>query len=264
MGTLHLELEEHEMRELMEMSALILRLLDQAPLDTPWKNRVAIWEGLCREILEAGQQIPSLTRELEYNAETGSYEYSAAYERRSLFHAILEKNKEISFWTQLVSRLCQRSLQADLGANVDEALRQMPLTERADLLEQTLLDEMSLPYMGEEASAPPGPSAPSTPSTPSTLSRPSSPAMPATGASSSFAIAHPSMTAAAASTPPPSGFGYAVPAQPLSAAEQRAILDEVEEEDSGYYEDYDDDFDDYDEELTAEEIEKYGGAGMRG
>ncbi len=238
------------MRELMEMSALILQLLDQAPLDTSWQNRVDIWEGLCREILEAGQQIPSLTRELEYNAETGGYEYSASYARRALFHAILEKNKEISFWTQLVTRLCQRSLQADLGANVDEALRQMPLTERADLLEQTLLDEMSQPYMGEETSAPTGSSAPST------LSRPSSPAMPATGASSSFAMTRPS-------TPPPSSFGYAVPAQPLSAAEQRAILDEVEEQDFGDYEDYDD-YDDFDEELTAEEIEKYGGAGMRG
>lgn len=142
MGKVTLELTEPEMRELAEVSAMVLTMLGQAMPDGR-NPRADAWQKLLVQLVKAGRTLPGIARDMEFNPDCGYWFFKRPYVENAFYSDVLDEYRDSSFWEELVARLSNRSLVEYYGM---EAVENMSPEERAShvaAMEKTLWEEVT-------------------------------------------------------------------------------------------------------------------------
>lgn len=142
MSKVTLELTEGEMRDLAEMSAVVLALLGQVMQDMP-AARSNAWQRLCVELLKAARGIPSIASDMEMNPECGYWYFRRTYVEEAYFSDLLDEYRDSVFWEELVLRVAQQSLEETLGREAVEAMSEDERRRRSSSMEKALWNEVT-------------------------------------------------------------------------------------------------------------------------
>lgn len=110
MKKIQLELTEAEMRELAEMSALMLSLLGMVKSDLP-NARADAWQRLGASLLKAARGLPSIGRDMEINPELRHWFFTPEYVHHSFYAHMLDDVRDALFWNELVTRMADHTLE---------------------------------------------------------------------------------------------------------------------------------------------------------
>ncbi len=142
MSKVTLELTEGEMRDLAEMSAVVLALLGQVMQDMP-AARSNAWQRLCVELLKAARGIPSIASDMEMNPECGYWYFRRPYVEEAYFSDLLDEYRDSVFWEELVLRVAQQSLEETMGREAVEAMSEDERRRRSSSMEKALWNEVT-------------------------------------------------------------------------------------------------------------------------
>ncbi len=142
MGKLTLDLTEAEMRDMAEMSALVLSLVGQlqGELDDA---RVEAWQRLCIAILKAARAVPSIGKDMELNPDCGYWFFKRPYIDTAFYSDVLEEFRDSAFWSELVGRVAEQSLMENLGQQRADSLSEEERMQRTSSLEKALWNEVT-------------------------------------------------------------------------------------------------------------------------
>ncbi|HIX19187.1 MAG TPA: hypothetical protein H9862_01125 [Candidatus Akkermansia intestinigallinarum] len=142
MSKVTLELTEGEMRDLAEMSAVVLALLGQVMQDMP-AARSNAWQRLCVELLKAARGIPSIASDMEMNPECGYWYFRRPYVEEAYFSDLLDEYRDSVFWEELVLRVAQQSLEETMGREAVEVMSEDERRRRSSSMEKALWNEVT-------------------------------------------------------------------------------------------------------------------------
>lgn len=142
MSKVTLELTEGEMRDLAEMSAVVLALLGQVMQDMP-AARSNAWQRLCVELLKAARGIPSIASDMEMNPECGYWYFRRPYVEEAYFSDLLDEYRDSVFWEELVLRVAQQSLEETMGREAVEVMSDDERRRRSSSMEKALWNEVT-------------------------------------------------------------------------------------------------------------------------
>lgn len=142
MSKVTLELTEGEMRDLAEMSAVVLAMLGQVMQDMP-AARSNAWQRLCVELLKAARGVPSIASDMEMNPECGYWYFRRPYVEEAYFSDLLDEFRDSVFWEELVLRTAQQSLEETLGREAVEAMSEDERRRRTSSMEKALWNEVT-------------------------------------------------------------------------------------------------------------------------
>ncbi len=142
MGKLTLDLTEGEMRDMAEMSALVLSLVGQLQGELN-DSRVDAWQRLCIAILKAARSVPSIGKDMELNPDCGYWFFKRPYIDTAFYSDVLEEYRDSSFWAELVARMAEQSLLENLGQQRVDALSDEERAQRTASLEKALWNEVT-------------------------------------------------------------------------------------------------------------------------
>ncbi len=141
MGKLTLDLTEAEMRDVAEMSALMLTLLGQVQAELN-DGRAQAWQRLCTAMLNAARKVPAIGKDMELNPDCGYWFFKRPYIDSAFYSDVLDEYRDSSFWTELVGRAAEQALVENLGPAV-ENLSDEERAQRTSSLEKALWNEVT-------------------------------------------------------------------------------------------------------------------------
>lgn len=142
MAKLDVELTEQEMLHLSEMAAMVLSMLGQVMPDLH-DTRAEAWQRLCIALLKAARGVPSIGRHMELNPDCGYWFFKRPYIDNAFYSDVLDEYRDATFWSELVSRMAEQSLEESLGPEQAEQMGDEERAARVSSMEKALWNEVS-------------------------------------------------------------------------------------------------------------------------
>lgn len=142
MAKLDIELSEAEMQHLAEMCAMVLSMLGQVMPDMH-DSRTEAWQRLCISLLKAAREVPSIGCHMELNPDCGYWFFKRPYVDSAFYSDVLDEYRDSTFWSELVSRMAEQSLEENLGLEKVEQMDDGERAARVSSLEKSLWNEVS-------------------------------------------------------------------------------------------------------------------------
>jgi len=142
MAKLDVELTESEMQHLAEICAMTLSMLGQVMPDLQ-DPRADAWQRLCVSLLKAARGVPSIGRNMELNPDCGYWFFKRPYVDRAFYSDVLDEYRDSTFWSELVSRVADQSLEESLGTEAVERMEAEERDARVSSLEKALWNEVT-------------------------------------------------------------------------------------------------------------------------
>lgn len=134
------QFNDSEMRDLAEMSALVLEMLATAVPDGGDKQAER-WKKLCVKMLDSAHSIPSIGEDMEMNPEGGYWYFKRPYLETAFFEDCIDEYRDSVFWSELVTRMAEQSLMEAIGEDAVNSLSDDERAERCSAMEKALWNE---------------------------------------------------------------------------------------------------------------------------
>lgn len=137
-----MDLNEEDMANLAEMSAMVLSMLGQvqAELDT---QKVQAWHKLCVRLLKMARNVPSIRQHMELNPDCGYWFFKRPYIEEAFYSDLLDEFRDNTFWNELVTRTAEQGLLDNFDQEEILSLTEEQRTERVSSMEKALWKEVT-------------------------------------------------------------------------------------------------------------------------
>ena len=142
MKKITLEFSEDDLRQLAEMMAYLLTQLSMVKSDLS-DNRADTWQRLSASILKTAHSVPSIGRDMEMHPELRHFFFTPSYVNRAFFTEVLEEVRDALFWSELVGRMAEHTLEHALPPDVVETMSDEERAARTSSLESALWHEVT-------------------------------------------------------------------------------------------------------------------------
>lgn len=140
MSKLSLSLDHEEMKDLAEMSALVLSMLAVSVPDGG-ALQAQRWRLLVAKVFENAHKVPELAEHIELNPDCNAWYFKRKYIEEAFYEDCLDEYRDTIFWTELVSRLTERDVTDQLGGEIAEQLPEEAKTQITETLEKSYWHE---------------------------------------------------------------------------------------------------------------------------
>ena len=137
-----LELSEEELRHLAEMAAMSISLLSTAKNEIDAK-KAEKWQQTCAAVLKAARGVNAIGKDMELHPELRHWFFTPAYVNSAFFTELLDEARDATFWSELVGRMAEHTLEHALPAEELETMSDEERTARTSSLESALWHEVS-------------------------------------------------------------------------------------------------------------------------
>ena len=142
MKKVSLEFTEEEMRHLAEMMAYLLSQLSMVKSDLT-DPRADTWQRLIVSILKSAHKVPAIARDMEQNPDLRHWFFTPSYLRRAFYTALMDEVRDALFWSELVGRMAEHTLEHALPPDVVETMSDEERVARTSSLENALWHEVT-------------------------------------------------------------------------------------------------------------------------
>ena len=130
------------MRHLAEMAALTLSLLSIVKPEVD-DAQAASWQSLGASILKSAHQVRSIGKDMELHPELRHWFFTPSYVNRAFFTTLLDEARDALFWSELVGRMAEHTLEHALPAEELETMSDEERAMRTSSLESALWHEVT-------------------------------------------------------------------------------------------------------------------------
>lgn len=134
------QLNDEEMRDLAEMSAMVLEILSTA-VPEGGEKEAERWKKLCMRMLASAHTIPSIGADMEMNPDGGYWYFKRPYLETAYFEDCIDEYRDSVFWSELVTRLAEQALIEAIGEEAVNSLSDEERAERCSAMEKALWNE---------------------------------------------------------------------------------------------------------------------------
>lgn len=134
------QFNETEMRDLAEMSAMLLEMLATAVPEGREKDADR-WKKLCVKMLASAHAVPSVGADMEMTPDGGYWYFKRPYLETAFFEDCIDEYRDSVFWSELVTRLADQALIESIGEEAVNAMSEDERAERCTAMEKALWNE---------------------------------------------------------------------------------------------------------------------------
>ncbi len=138
-----LELTSEQMRNLAEMAAFVMVMMDRVRGEDMDERKLLPWLELVRVIMEHAATCPELRKNMEVHPELQHWFFSQKYSDSAFFNELFDEARDAIFWDELVSRMADHVLVDSLSPDEVEQLDPQEREERVEALEKAFWAEVS-------------------------------------------------------------------------------------------------------------------------
>lgn len=137
-----LQLTENQMRRLAEMIALSLSALGIVRTEVS-EDEANAWQQMGDMIMNAAHQLPSIAEDMAVNPDLRHWFFNDRYAERSFYTHVLDEFRDAIFWSELVGRMADHTIESVLPPDELESLSDEERQIRLESLEAALWQEVT-------------------------------------------------------------------------------------------------------------------------